>query len=115
MNLNINQVLAIALAVLSATSGAATQLTDAGLAVATVKMIVGLSGFGATIIAAVLAAILGQAGLVKTVAAMPGVEAVTVNTQANQVLASVATDPLQDKVKPVPGARPTLEAKAKEA
>ena len=42
----------------------------------------------------------GQAQLIKDVAAMPGVEKITVNEKANPTLASVAVDPTVDKVAP---------------
>lgn len=46
------------------------------------------------------AAVSGQAQLVKDVAAMPGVEKITVNASANPTLASVAVDQNVDKVAP---------------
>lgn len=46
-------------------------------------------------------ALSGQAQLVKDVAAMPGVEKITINQQANPTLAAVAVDPTQDKVAPI--------------
>lgn len=42
----------------------------------------------------------GQAQLVKDVAAMPGVEKITVNASANPTLAAVAVDPTVNKVAP---------------
>lgn len=44
------------------------------------------------------AAVSSQANLVKDVAAMPGVSRVSVNADANQALAAVATDPSVAKV-----------------
>ena len=40
----------------------------------------------------------GWGGMVRDVAAMPGVESIKINSQANQTLASVAVDPEQPKV-----------------
>lgn len=45
-------------------------------------------------------ALTGQAALIKDVAAMPGVEKITINEKANPTLASVAVDPTVDKVAP---------------
>jgi len=45
-------------------------------------------------------ALSGQAQLVKDVAAMPGVEKITINASANPTLAAVAVDPTADKVSP---------------
>lgn len=45
-------------------------------------------------------ALSGQAQLVKDVAAMPGVEKITINEQANPTLATVAVDPTADKIAP---------------
>jgi hypothetical protein len=102
VNLTVNQVLLIFVAICSALSASSATLGDI-FDVKTVKMIVGFSNMLNTVIASVVVALTGQAGLVKQVAAMPGVEEIKVNTQANQVLASVALDPKQGKVAPVQG------------
>lgn len=60
--------------------------------------IVAVLGIANIILSSVGATLSGQANLVRDVAAMPGVEKVTVNASANQVLAQVATDPVQPKV-----------------
>lgn len=57
-----------------------------------------------------------QANTIKEVAAMPGVERISVNRDANQTLAQVATDPTQAKVGAVtPDLRNVLESTAKGA
>lgn len=97
MNLNRNQLLAITIAVLSVTAASTAQLTDlfgAGVA----KSIISAAGFLNGILSSVLAVITGQAGMVKDVAAMQGVEKISVNAQANSTLAAVAIDPSQPKV-----------------
>lgn len=58
----------------------------------TLKIVAGLGVLG-IIINSVGTALSGQGSLVKDVAAMPGVERITVNAAANQTLATVATDP----------------------
>ena len=63
----------------------------------TIKIVAGL-GIANIILGSIGAALSGQANLVRDVAAMPGVERVSVNAQASTALAQVATDPAQSKV-----------------
>lgn len=66
------------------------------------------------IISSYAAAVSGQASLVKDVAAMPGVERISVNAAASPALATVAVDPDQKKVGPVtPDVRAVLTETAK--
>lgn len=51
-----------------------------------------------------LMATTGQSAQVKQVLAMPGVEKISVNSQANQTLASIAIDPKADKIAPTQAA-----------
>lgn len=60
--------------------------------------IVAVLGIIGIIINSVGAAVSGQANLVKDVAAMPGVERISINAMANPTLASAAVDPEQPKV-----------------
>jgi hypothetical protein len=62
--------------------------------------IVAVLGIGNIILSSVGAAVSGQANLVRDVAAMPGIDRVSVNSSASQALASVAIDPDQKKVGP---------------
>lgn len=63
------------------------------------KIVAGLGIFN-LMLNSVQTALGGQAQLIKDVAAMPGVEKITVNAQANPVVASIAVDPTVDKVAP---------------
>jgi hypothetical protein len=63
-------------------------------------MVVASLGIVNIVISSVGTALSGQAQLVKDVAAMPGVEKITVNAQANPTLAAVAVDQTVDKVSP---------------
>ena len=63
----------------------------------TIQIVAGL-GICNIILSSVGTALSGQAGLVRDVAAMPGVEHIAVNDQASPALASVAVDPQQLKV-----------------
>lgn len=78
----------------------------------TIKIVAGLGIFN-IILSSVGTAVSGQANLVRDVAAMPGVEKITVNTNASQSLAQVAVDPDQTKVGPIPGTRDAVSAVAK--
>ncbi len=60
--------------------------------------IVAILGIANIVLGSVGAAVSGQANLVRDVAAMPGVERISVNPDASQALAQVATDPAQPKV-----------------
>ena len=110
MNLTGKQVLLIISAVLSALVAASAQLTDIfGPTVA--KEVISVVSLSNTILTSIMVAITGQAQLVRDVAAMPGVERVSVNTQASPPLAAVATDPNQPKVgATTPEARETLKS-----
>lgn len=100
-NLNTKQVIAIIMAVLGVVAMASAQLVDMGASTAVAKSVTTAAGFVNTILAAVVAAISGQASMVKEVAAMPGVESIKVNDQANQVLAAVAVDPKIENVESI--------------
>lgn len=78
----------------------------------TLKIVAALGIIG-IIINSVGTAVSGQGNLVRDVAAMPGVERITVNTSASQALAQVATDPAQAKVGTTPQDRPAVMATAK--
>ena len=73
------------------------------------KLVAGLGILG-IIINSISGALGSQASLVKEVAAMPGVDKVTVNTNASPALAGVATDAAQPKVGATdPGTRIVLQ------
>ncbi len=80
---------------------------------ATIK-IVALLGIVNIILSSIGTALSGQANLVREVAAMPGVDRISVNAQAAPALAQVAIDPEQKKVgATTPSARATLVEAAK--
>lgn len=113
MNLTGKQWLAIVAAVVSALMLATTQLTDIfGATVA--KEIVSVAALLNMVLNSIVAALTGQATLVKDVAALPGVERISVNAQANPSLAAIATDSAQPKVgATTPEVRATLIETAK--
>jgi hypothetical protein len=76
------------------------------------KIVAGL-GIINIVINSIGAAISGQASLIKDVAAMPGVERVSVNANASATLAQAATDPtLKNVGATTPEVRQSLLAKA---
>lgn len=82
----------------------------------TALMIISGLGIVNIVLNSVGAAVSGQANLVKDVGAMPGVQKVLINKDANQVLASLATDPLQVNVGATdPATREILKDTAKGA
>ena len=96
-NLTTIQKIAITMAVLGVISTSGVQLTDilgSGLA----KTAVSIAGLGNSLLAAIVAVLSGQGSLVKQVAAMPGVDRVSINSAANQTLALAATDIAQPKI-----------------
>ena len=102
MNINLKQVLSIVLAVLGVLMVSTTQLTDLfGPTLA--KTIVTIAGLVNSLLASIMAVISSQSGLLKDVQAMPGVDKIVVNAQANQTLSQIAVDPLS-KVEATTGA-----------
>jgi len=78
--------------------------------------VISVLGICQIIVSAINSNLSTQAATVKEVAAMPGVERIAVNTQANPTLAAVATDANQPKVGAVsPDARAILQNIAKGA
>lgn len=113
MNLNTKQILAIILAILSVMSGSTAQLTDL-LGAGAAKAVISMSSLAMSVISSVLAVLTSQDKIVKEVAAMPGVQRIDINENANQTLAAIATDPMQPKVgATTPMVRETLKDTAK--
>lgn len=112
MNLNRSQILAISIAVLGVLMVSTSQLTDLFGPTVT-KSIVSLASILNSVLGSILAVITSQGGQVRDVLAMPGVEKVTVNANANQTLASIAVDPLVNKISPTPAAQAAVTATAK--
>lgn len=109
MNLNVKQILAILTATLAVLMVSTSQLTDLFGPTIT-KSITAGAGLVNMILSAWLAVLSSQGSTIRDVAAMPGVEKIQVNAQANQTLAAVATDPTQPKVGATPGAQAEVKA-----
>ena len=89
-NLTTIQKIAITMAVLGVLSTSGVQLTDI-LGPAISKTTVSVAGLINSVLAAIVAVLSGQGAIVKQVAAMPGVSRISVNENANPVLAQLAT------------------------
>jgi hypothetical protein len=115
MTLTLGQKIAMGSVTLGVLAGATAQLTPlVGHVVAT--DIASMASLLNTVLSGWIFIVTGQANIVQQVAAMPGVERVAVNAQANPTLASVAVDPDQPKVGPAsPEIRSTLVNTARSA
>lgn len=91
------QIIGIVLVINGALIGSTAQLTDVFGAHAA-KLIVSLASIGNSIFGGIVTLISGQGSQIKNVLAMPGVEKITVNDQANTTLATIAVDPTQPKI-----------------
>lgn len=114
MNINRSQVLAISIAVLGVLMVSTSQLTDLFGPTVT-KSIVSASALLNSILGSILAVITSQGGQVRDVLAMPGVDKINVNANANQTLAAIAVDPTVDKISPTPAAEAAVTATAQGA
>ncbi len=114
MNLTLTQKIAITMVVLGVLTTASAQLTDIfGPNVA--KDIVSVAGLLNSTLSGIIAVLTGQSSQIKSVLAMPGVDHITVNAEANSTLATIAVDPSQAKIQPTPAALQQVAETAKGA
>lgn len=114
MNFNLTplQIIGIILAINGALTSATGQLTELfGPTIA--KDIASIASLGSAILGGIITSMSGQASQVKNVLAMPGVEKINVNEQANPTLAAIAVDPKQDRIAPTVAAQNIVEQTAK--
>lgn len=111
MNINRSQFIAITIAVLGVLMVSTSQLTDLFGPTVT-KSIVSVASILNSILGSALAVITSQGGQVRDVLAMPGVEKINVNANANQTLAAIAIDPTINKISPTPAAQAAVTATA---
>jgi hypothetical protein len=95
--------------------GGASQLADLTLSVITIKIILAAATLANGFLGGLVIMFGGQGAQIKNVLAMPGVERISVNSQANGTLATIAVDPNQSKIAPTPGAQTEVIATAKAA
>lgn len=112
MNINLKQGISIVIAVLGVLMVSTTNLADL-FGPTAAKSIVSIAALLNSILGSTLAVITSQTGTVKDVLAMPGVEKINVNAQANQTLAAIAIDPTVDKISATPQAQAAVTATAK--
>lgn len=112
MNLNAKQIISIVGAILGVLMISTTQLTDL-FGAGTAKSIVSIAALVNTVLSSVMAVITSQSSQVRDVLAMPGVDKINVNGQANATLAALAVDPTVDKISPTPAAQQKVEQTAK--
>lgn len=111
IQLNGKQIISIIGAVISVLMVSSAQLTDL-LGPGIAKTIVTVAGLTNMLLQSITVALTSQGSTVKDVAAMQGVEKISVNAQANQTLSQIAMDPNQDKVAPTQAAQVDVEKKA---
>ena len=111
MNLTGKQVFAIVIAVLGVLMASTAQLTEL-FGPGVTKTIVSVAGLTNSVLASILAVLTSQGHTVTAVQAMPGVERITVNEQANATLASLAVDPNNAKISAASGSESAVQASA---
>lgn len=108
--MNAKQALSITLVVLGVMTASTSQMTEI-FGVTTAKYIISIAGLLMSTLAGIQGVISSQGSLVKDVQAMPGIESIQVNKQANATLAALAIDP-STKVEIKPGAEQAVNATA---
>lgn len=103
------QIIGIVFGAIVASSALWTQLFGQS----TSQIIISVTGFLTTVLSGVTYVLTGQGQQIRDVAAMPGVQTITVNSAANQTLATIAVDQSQGKVVPSPSAANVVQATAK--
>jgi len=113
-NLTPLQWIGIVLIVNGALTGGVNEMTDLFGAV-WAKHIVSLCTIGSAICGGLVTMFGGQGAMVRSVAAMPGVDSIRVNAQANQTLAQIAVSgaPEAKNVEAIPTAEARVAATAK--
>lgn len=112
MNLTRNQILALVGLALSLLAGGGATMTELFGAGMTAK-IAAAAAFANSFINGAILILSGQGQQILDVRAMPGVQNIDINAQANQTLAKMAMDPTVDKVRATPEAAPTVLETAK--
>lgn len=114
MTVNRGQALSIAIAVFGVLVASTSQL-DQLFGPTITKDIVSASTMFMSLLASINMVLQGQGSQIAAVQAMPGVEKIVVNSQANGTLATMTVDPTQNKIEALPSAQSAVEATAKAA
>jgi hypothetical protein len=113
-NLTRSQIFQIALCLLGVLIAGTGQLTVLFGQVAT-SYIVSAAGLAVAAVSGVGAIVTGQGAQVQAVQAMPGIDKIVVNKDANAALATLAVDPTNLKIETSPAAQAAVAATAKAA
>jgi hypothetical protein len=113
-DLTLIQVLGAILVINGALAGGVNELTDL-LGPTMAKHVLSVCVIGSGICGGFITMFGGLGSQVRNVLAMPGVEKIAVNGQANSTLAAIAIDPLQDKSAPTTAAMDKVTATAAKA
>lgn len=105
------QWLGIILVINGALIGSTAQLTDL-MGPAAVKIVVAVCSLGNSIAGGLVTFLSGQGSQIMNVLAMPGVEHIEVNKNANPTLASIAVDPANAKIAPTASAEAAVQKTA---
>lgn len=113
-NLTVMQWIGIILGVNGLLASSAPQLTVL-FGAAAIPYIQAVATLGSGFLGVVIAVIGGPGSQIRNVLAMPGVEKISVNGQANATLATIAVDPSIDKIGPTAAAQDKVQATARAA
>jgi hypothetical protein len=115
-NLTAVQILGIILVINGALIGSTAQLTDL-MGANAAHIVVSVCSLGNAVLGGLVTMFSGQGAQIKAVAAMPGVEKISVNSQANTALATIAVsnDAAAVKVEATPAAEAAVTKTANAA
>lgn len=108
------QIIGIILIINGVLTGSVNEMTDL-LGAVVAKHVVSLAVIGSGICGGFVTMFGGQSSQIRNVLAMPGIEKISVNGQANSALATIAVDPAANKIGPTPAAVQEVTATAKAA
>lgn len=111
LNLNGKQIIQIIGVVISVAMVSSAQLTDL-IGPVWAKYIVTIAGLINMVLQGLSVNLTTQTNQIKDVAAMPGIEKISVNSAASSALATLAVDPQQSKVAPTPSAEAAVQKTA---
>lgn len=111
-NLTTAQIFSIILVILGVLVASTGQLNDLFGPTVT-KYVVSAAGLMVSMVSGISTILTGQGAQVRDVAAMPGIEPIQINAQANKTVAALAVDPTLDKIEIKPGAEVAVSTIAK--
>lgn len=112
MNITRTQWIAILMLALGLIAGGTTQLTEF-FGAGTAKSLASAASFLSSFVAGLQIILGGQSAQVKDVLAMPGVDKININENANKTLATIAMDPSVNNISPTTSAMNVVANTAK--